>query len=145
MKQTLKVLPFGLRTLQTQCGLLRDGLKLAANLGIIIIIILLLLLLLLSFQSFFFFLREKIEISSNLLKYSNTSFLTMKLLSMWICQTLSIGVGVAKSGTTCELDTTNPFINRSWVEAKWVRVIFRLTQLTCFINRSGSCSTCEPV
>ena len=37
------------------------------------------------------------------------------------------GLGMAKSDTTHELDTTNPFINKSGVEAKQVRVVFRLT------------------
>ena len=32
-------------------------------------------------------------------------------------------IGVAKFDTTREPNTTNPFINMSWVEAKWVRVI----------------------
>ena len=52
---------------------------------------------------------------------------------------------VAKSDTTHKPNMINLFINRSWVEAKRVRVIIRLTQLTHLINRSGSCSTCEPV
>ena len=40
---------------------------------------------------------------------------------------LYYGLGMAKSDTTHELDTTNPFINKSGVEAKQVRVVFRLT------------------
>ena len=52
---------------------------------------------------------------------------------------------VAKSDTTHKPNMINLFINKSWVEAKRVRVIIRLTQLTHLINRSGSCSTCEPV
>ena len=35
-------------------------------------------------------------------------------------------IGVVKSDTARELDTTNSFINLSWVEAKRVRVIFGL-------------------
>ena len=34
---------------------------------------------------------------------------------------------IHERNTTPELDMTNPFINKSWVEAKWVRVIFELT------------------
>ena len=51
-------------------------------------------------------------------------------------------LGVAKSDMTRELDMTNPFINKSWVEAKRVRVIFELTRLTCLLNGSCSCLTC---
>ena len=56
-----------------------------------------------------------------------------------------LSLGVAKSNTTREPNTTNPFINRSWVEAKRVRVIFGLTWLTRLLNGSCSCSSCEPV
>ena len=52
------------------------------------------------------------------------------------------GLGVAKSDTTRKPDTTNPFINRSWVEVKQVRIIFGLTWLTHLLNGSCSCSTC---
>ena len=48
-------------------------------------------------------------------------------------------VGVKKFDTTCKPNTTNPFKNRSWVEAKLIRVIFWLTRLTCLINRSCLC------
>ena len=51
----------------------------------------------------------------------------------------------AKSDTTREPDTTNPFINRLWVKVKWVWVIFGLTWLTHLINGSCLCSTCKPV
>ena len=51
-------------------------------------------------------------------------------------------VGVAKFDTTREPDMTNPFINRSWIEPKRVRVIFGLTRLTRLINGSCSCLTC---
>ena len=54
-------------------------------------------------------------------------------------------VGVAKFDTIREPDTTNPFINRLWVEVKRVRVIFGSTRLTRLVNGSCSCSTCEPV
>ena len=57
----------------------------------------------------------------------------------------TFNLGVTKSDTTRKPDTTNPFINRLWVEAKRVWVIFGLTRLTCLINGSCSCSTCEPV
>ena len=40
---------------------------------------------------------------------------------------------------TRESDTTNPFINRLWVETKRVQVIFGLTRLTRLINRLDSC------
>ena len=50
---------------------------------------------------------------------------------------------VAKSDTTREPNTTNPFINRLWVEVKRVRLIFGLTQLTRLINELCSYSTCE--
>ena len=50
-----------------------------------------------------------------------------------------------KPSTTSKPSTTNPFKNRSWVEAKLVRVIFGLTRLTCLINKSCLCLTCEPV
>ena len=49
---------------------------------------------------------------------------------------------VAKFDMTREPDMTNPFINRSWVEIKRVRVIFRLTQLTRLLNGSCLCLTC---
>ena len=48
-------------------------------------------------------------------------------------------LGVTKFDATCELDITNPFINMLWVKAKRVRVIFRLTWLTCLINELCSC------
>ena len=48
---------------------------------------------------------------------------------------------MAKSDTTCELDTINPFINRSWVEAKRVQVKFGLTRLTRLLNGLCSCLT----
>ena len=51
-------------------------------------------------------------------------------------------LGVAKSDTTREPDTANPFINRSWVKAKRVQVKFGLTRLTHLLNGSYSCSTC---
>ena len=54
----------------------------------------------------------------------------------------ALQVKVAKSDTTRELDTTNLFINRSWVEVKRVRVIFGLTQLTYLLNKSCPCLTC---
>ena len=58
---------------------------------------------------------------------------------------LYYGLGMAKSDMTHKLNTTNPFINRSWVETKQVRIVFRLTKLTCFINEPCSYSTCELV
>ena len=54
-------------------------------------------------------------------------------------------LGVTKFDATCELDITNPFINMLWVEAERVRVIFKLTWLTCLINELCSCWTCELV
>jgi len=54
-------------------------------------------------------------------------------------------LGVAKSDTTHEPDTTNLFINRLWVEAKQVQVISRLAWPTRLINGLCSCLTCEPV
>ena len=44
-------------------------------------------------------------------------------------------LGVAKSDTTREPNTANPFINRSWVKAKRVQVKFGLTRLTHLLNR----------
>ena len=58
-----------------------------------------------------------------------------------------MNIRVVKFDTTHKFDMTNPFINRSWVEVKWVQVIFGLTPLTRLINESCSCLclTCEPV
>ena len=50
----------------------------------------------------------------------------------------------AKSDTTRKPNTTNSYINRLKVEAKGVQIIFRPIRLTHLINKSCSCSTCEP-
>ena len=52
-------------------------------------------------------------------------------------------IKVAKSDTWIQHDKR--VTNKLWVKAKWVRVIFELTRLTCLINGSYSCSTYEPV
>ena len=54
-------------------------------------------------------------------------------------------IGVAKFDTTHEPNTINSFINRSWVEAKRIRVIFRSTRLTRLVNGLCLCSTCKPI
>ena len=52
---------------------------------------------------------------------------------------------VAKFDMIDKPDMTNSIINGSWAEAKRVCVIFGLIQLTCFINKSCSYSTCKLV
>ena len=48
---------------------------------------------------------------------------------------------VAKSNMTRESDMINPFINMSWVDVKWVQVIFGLTWQARLINMR-TCLTC---
>ena len=50
-------------------------------------------------------------------------------------------LGVSKSYTTRELDKTNPFISKSWVEGKWVGNIFGSTRMIHLINESFLCLT----
>ena len=50
-------------------------------------------------------------------------------------QLLSNRLGVAKSNTTREPNTTNPFINRLWIEDKRVWVIFGVDMTNLFNKR----------